>query len=83
MNKKQISEFLQRLEGKEGCDFHKEDGETKWWCTSQGDFCLSRSILLKMGLSYKEANEFLELCKTHGGLCDCEILFNARDDLLK
>ena len=31
MNKKQIKEFLERLEGKEGCNFRKDkNGETTW-----------------------------------------------------
>lgn len=82
MNQKQIKEFLGRLEGNEGCDFHKVNGEWRWWCTSQGDFCLSRSILLKMGISYREVNEFLEVCRGYGGYCDCEILLNAAGRLI-
>ena len=83
MTKRQIKEFLERLEGKEGCNFRKnKDGETCWNCDSiHYSWKLSRKILKKMKIPWEEQIYFLNECADHGGYCDCEILFNAADKL--
>lgn len=48
-----------------------------------GTFSYSRFILDEMGVEKENLNGFLELCRNYGGNCDCEILFNAKDQLLK
>jgi hypothetical protein len=81
MTQEQIDEFLGRLEGPEGCDFKEErpgdPNSVTWKCAGGNDKTLSRAILAKMGVLVEDAKAFLELCHTHGGHCDCEILFNA------
>ena len=82
MNKKQIKEFLERLEGKEGCNFRKDkNGETTWKCKGGMNKDLSIKILDKMGISRSKQEEFLGRCTLSGGHCDCEILFNAAEKL--
>ncbi len=48
-----------------------------------GTFSYSRFILREMGVEKENLNNFLKLCQNYGGYCDCEILFNAKDQLLK
>lgn len=73
-------EFVDRLEGPEGCDF-KEIGEgngfdLSWNCGGENDKSLAQAILSDMGLTYEEIEESCEYFISHGGYCDCEILFN-------
>ena len=82
MTKKQIKEFLNELNGERACNFRKDKkGNFKWDCNN--DFTFSKKILSKMGIKGKEQKEFLEKCESHGGYCDCEILFNAEEALLR
>ena len=71
-------DFVERLEGPEGCNFRKreEDGKTTWDCSGTGHEHSER-ILAAMGLSETEIAESLEYFKEHGGYCDCEVLFNV------
>jgi hypothetical protein len=79
-------EFCARLEGPEGCDFRSDCergvGDT-WYCASSNPefpemaHTLSRSILMKMGLSHEEIAASLAYFKEHGGYCDCEVLMNV------
>ncbi len=78
MNNNQISKFLEKLEGSEGCDF-KEDGT--WQCEGGLDKSLSRAILYNMGITKKKIKEFLSECEKLGGYCDCEIIFNTAERL--
>ncbi len=48
-----------------------------------GSFSFSRFILREMGVDKEVLNNFLHLCHEYGGDCDCEILFNAKDQLLR
>ena len=87
MNKKQINEFLKRLEGPEGCNFKetkKGDPESiTWSCKGGTNKDLSVKILTAMKISPSKQAEFLTLCTLHGGHCDCEIIFNAAKHLIK
>lgn len=85
MTKEQITEFLNRLEGPEGCNFHRTDpsdvNTTKWTCFGGNDKRFARKILNSMNIGKKEIEEFLQHCDELGGHCDCEILFNAAERL--
>lgn len=86
MNKKQIKEFLKRLEGPEGCDFReKTKGDPKsifWKCKDGVNKDLSVKILTAMNISPSKQAEFLTRCTLYGGHCDCEIIFNAAEKLI-
>jgi hypothetical protein len=83
ISKEKQIEFFDRLYGKEGCDFKKVNGKVTWKCKGGLSKALSVKILEKMKVSAEDAAEFLTLCTLHGGHCDCEILFNARDKILE
>lgn len=85
MTKKQIKEFLKRLEGKEGCNFKEEikgDPNSVTWKCDGRTHTISRKILTKMRITKNEQNSFLNECESSGGHCDCEILFNSAEHLL-
>jgi Protein of unknown function (DUF2695) len=70
-------EFLERLEGPEGCNFREAaPGKTVWNCAGGDDKSLATAILTDMGASIEESLAYFE---AHGGYCDCEILFNVAD----
>jgi hypothetical protein len=76
-------EFIQRLEGPEGCHFQAEyddDGElifdsVTWECAGGDDKSKATAILRTMPEIDVEAS--LTFFEWHGGDCDCEILFNV------
>lgn len=70
------NEFIERLQGPEGCNFHENaSGKTAWSCTSGTDRPYARHILECMGgFDIEKSCEYFE---GHGGYCDCEILFNV------
>ena len=72
-------EFFKRLEGPEGCDF-KEDPELSWNCAGGTDQSLAFAILDRMGLTPSQRNDVLRQCSELGGHCDCEIVFNVREE---
>ncbi len=82
MRKKQIIEFFERLEGKEGCNFRKVNGKGTWNCKGGMDKSLSIKILRKMKVSDTEMVELLIECDKTGGHCDCEIIFNSKGKFL-
>ena len=69
-------EFLERLEGPEGCNFTQEDpddAETIHWAC-QNDHAAARTILGTMEVVNVDASiGYFEGGRAH---CDCEILFN-------
>ena len=70
------TEFAERLEGPEGCNFRKGDNDkTIWTCSSKTDRPLATAILTAMGDVDVVAS--LAYFEEHGGYCDCEILFNV------
>ena len=71
-------EFIQRLEGPEGCNFHEqEDGRIGWDCVGSTDHPYSIRILTAMGFSPESIAASRDYFRQHGGYCDCEILFNV------
>ena len=74
-------EFCKRLEGDEGCNFHKnETGEVRWYCRSEGPnaHAFTTAVLIKMDFTDEAIAASIEYFEEHGGGCDCEILFNVR-----
>ncbi len=67
--------FRERLEGPGGCDFRKEDGETKWYCPGGYDKPAAKVILET--IPDIDVAKSLALFEQYGGHCDCEILFNV------
>jgi len=72
-------EFIERLEGPEGCNFHEQEpgnpNSVTWTCKAGTDKSLATAILEDMGdVSIKKSMIYFE---NHGGCCDCEILFNV------
>ena len=66
----QLYVFLYALEGK--CKFSGDE----WKCGGP-EFPYARKILTSMGISLVDQEKVLEICKEHGGHCDCENLLNA------
>lgn len=78
-----IKEFLDLLEGPDGCDFREDHrGELTWHCGGGFDQTYARAALAAMGIEPAVIERFLCLCRDLGGHCDCEILFNAAEHLL-
>ena len=71
-------EFMDRLEGPEGCNFRVVEGKTVWNCATQGTDVHkhSRAILESMGCDVEAS---LDYFRGHGGYCDCEVIFNVDD----
>ena len=69
------AEFVERLEGPEGCNFHEDDqGSVVWSCPGGHDKPAARRILTAMGYDVDQSLDYFE---QYGGHCDCEILFNV------
>ncbi len=71
-------EFVQRLEGPEGCDFQQDEtGQWQWQC--QGGTDKSKAIAILETMPDIDVEASLDYFERHGGYCDCEILFNVED----
>ena len=69
-------EFCERLAGPEGCAFRKKpDGNTTWKCAGGNDKTFAAKILKAMRMDVAASLAYFD---AHGGLCDCEILFNVQ-----
>lgn len=69
----QWEEFLDRLEGPEGCNLKEGDNGIEWTC--EHDHALATAILKTMpGVDVAGSIAYFE---ENGGMCDCEILFNV------
>lgn len=81
VNHPKWGDFVDRLSGSEGCNFHRTNPHDPksatwkcWKCSSRPDFELARPILSKMGCDVEASIAYF---REHGGYCDCEILFNV------
>ena len=88
IKKKQMREFLKRLNSPEGCNFRKIEGKPKgeditWTCNAHTSRPLSHVILHSMNISESDIKEIMRVAEKYGGYCDCEIIFNAQDGLMK
>lgn len=85
MNKKKIEKFLNLLE--QACNFkQKEKGKPEsitWECDNSIERPQARKVLQDMKVPANEIEEIMDICEHNGGYCDCEILFNAEEALLK
>ena len=70
------TEFVDRLEGPEACNFREVDGKTTWDCKpGKEDRPFARAILGDMGMDVEKSLAYFYV---RGGICcDCEILFNV------
>ena len=69
-------EFLERLEGLDGCDFKEDEkGQVTWRCEGGNDKSLASAIMRSMG--DVDVSGSLSYFERHGGYCDWEILFNV------
>lgn len=70
-------EFIQRLEGPEGCNFREEvPGDSKtitWTCKGGKDKSFSKNLLKDYNVDIEGSLSWFE---KNGGFCDCEILYN-------
>jgi Protein of unknown function (DUF2695) len=64
-------EFIERLVGREGCNFHADH----WTCF--GDVRFTKAILRDMGLDERSTDLSIAYFGDHGGYCDCEVVFNV------
>ena len=72
-------EFLDRLEGQEGCNFcENPPGEFSWLCDGSSERSLARNLLAKMDVNIDKT---LEYFAQHGGSCDCEVVFNVQESV--
>jgi len=78
LTKAQIRKFLYRLAGEEGCQY----SGLKWRCGGK-EYNYAKNVLNLMNIPFTEQEILFELCKKYGGNCDCEILMNAANRLLK
>ena len=72
--------FLERMEGKEGCNFKKnKKGQFSWTCRGGRDKTLATKILKSMQKKDKNIDipTTLAYFDSRGGHCDCEIVFNV------
>lgn len=76
-------EFAIRLGGPDGCDFHYEGAATveniAWKCRGGDRNSFAAAILRRMGYSERFIELSLEYFHSHGGGCDCEIVFNISE----
>ena len=86
MQEEQWAEFLQRLEGPEGCNFKDEpipdkpgETHTTWSCKGGMDKTRAKIILAKMEILSADQYAILRYVEELGGHCDCEIIFNAAE----
>jgi len=70
------NEFINRLEGLEGCNFRKDGDNFTWRCDSTMERSLAKTILKRMSIDI-DIEGSLEYFAQHGGYCDCEIIFNV------
>ena len=69
MSKAQLKEFLIRLSRYERC--------------GGKDYIFAKKALNAMGIPKKVQSNLLSLCREFGGYCDCEILMNAGENLVR
>lgn len=75
-------QFFDRLAGPEGCDF-KEEPDFTWHCSGGNDKPITKAILEDMLDDEGERDRVLALVDVFGGHCDCEVILNAQDRILK
>jgi hypothetical protein len=75
-------EFTELLEGPGYCDFRSDPAIAEsfaWECDNTFNRPLARKALASMGATEEDIENSLADFAQHGGMCDCEILFNVQD----
>ncbi|MBD3185025.1 DUF2695 domain-containing protein [Candidatus Poribacteria bacterium] len=70
MKKEEFDKFYNILAGEEGCNV------TDQCCICHSDHRFTKKILRKY-FPKEDVNKFIAWCKSKGGYCDCEIIFNV------
>lgn len=74
-------EFIDRLAGAGGCNFHLgvpfDARSFEWTCDCSEDCPLSRRILSEMGFTNHQVADSISHFHELGGWCDCEVVFNV------
>jgi hypothetical protein len=70
-------EFYERLAGPGYVNFHSVNDETAWDCKSGRDKSHAIRLLTEMGFTVQQIVETCVYFEDHGGMCDCEILWNV------
>ena len=79
LTRRQVKSFLVKLASPIACNMSSGEG---WKCGGKS-YSFSRMILNRMGVSREDQDYFFKLCQSLGGYCDCEILMNAADELVR
>jgi hypothetical protein len=84
ITKKRMKEFLNKLEGKSGCNFREDaKGHATFSCNASAARPKAHKILRSMGVADSTIKQIMKIAESNGGYCDCEILFNAGRALIK
>lgn len=68
-------EFIGILDGPKGCNFREnEEGKTTWDCAAGNSKEHAYRILQDFDVDVWNSLRYFD---THGGYCDCEIIFNV------
>ena len=71
-------EFIDMLNGPDGCNFQEVNAKVTWTCKGGEDRPLSRRLLTQQfGLTDKHVEDAMAYFSNYGGHCDCEIIFNV------
>jgi hypothetical protein len=75
-------DFLDRLEGPDGCNFHNRtpgNPDTLTWTCDSGDTScpIARRLLADMGFTDAAIDCSIMFFHSEGGFCDCEIVLNV------
>jgi hypothetical protein len=70
-------EFYEKLGGPGYVNFRNENGQTRWDCKAGRDKSHAIRLLSEMGFSTQQIVETCVYFEDHGGMCDCEILWNV------
>lgn len=68
--------FMTKLKGEEGCNFQKDEQGPRWLCANTFEF--TKAILSKH-FPQVDIEKSLKSFQSHGGYCDCEIVFNVEN----
>ena len=70
-------EFYEKLAGPGYVNFRNENDGTRWDCKSGRDKSHAIRLLTEMGFTVQQIVETCVYFEDHGGMCDCEILWNV------
>lgn len=78
-------EFADKMSGAEGCNFAEVTRNGKkdftWTCDNTPHHPITRKILESMGFDPVSIEQSVGYFKGHGGMCDCEVVFNVYESV--